>query len=235
MLQRPSSSKCRSMTSCRTHRQLVALVFYHLSWQPWAGRAQRSSPTEWWGRRKWWWWAGEGGERWGWSSSEASEWLQSVSTKWSFPHNYNLWQFTREMTIGAKLCHPNLLLFVGATMERDPVILTELMPTSLCKELEKGELARRAIISISQDVACGLSYLQQWKPHPIIHRDNSSGNVLLEPFSNTWRAKTSDYGSANFMNPVSSTVGPGCSAYAAPDARFLISTPQRWTCSASKC
>ena len=131
---------------------------------------------------------------------------------------YNKHQFTREMTIAAKLRHPNLLLFIGATREGEPVILTELMPTSLCKELEKGELAKRDIISISQDVACGLSYLHQWKPHPIIHRDISSGNVLLEPIPNGWRAKVSDYGSANFMNLVSSTVAPGCPAYAAPEA-----------------
>ena len=37
---------------------------------------------------------------------------------------------------------------------------------------------------------------------PIIHRDISSANVLLEPLPNGWRAKVSDYGSANFMNAV---------------------------------
>ena len=53
------------------------------------------------------------------------------------------------MTIAAKLHHPNLLLFIGVTREGEPVILTELMPTSLRRELEKGELAKRDIISIS--------------------------------------------------------------------------------------
>jgi len=130
---------------------------------------------------------------------------------------YNLRQFTQEMTIAAKLHHPYLLLFIGATMEGDPLILNELMPTSLHKELEKRELAERDILLISQDVACGLSYLHQWKPHPIIHCDISSGNVLLEPLPNGWRAKVSDYGSANFMNSIS-TVSPGCPAYAAPEA-----------------
>ena len=57
--------------------------------------------------------------------------------------------FTQEMTIAAKLHHPNLLLFIGVTREGEPVILTELMPTSLRRELEKGELAKRDIISIS--------------------------------------------------------------------------------------
>ena len=45
-------------------------------------------------------------------------------------------QFSREMTIAAKIRHPNLLLFIGATREGEAVILTELMPTSLRRELQ---------------------------------------------------------------------------------------------------
>ena len=121
------------------------------------------------------------------------------------------------MTIAAKLCHPNLLLFIGATREGELVILTELMPTSLHRELERREMPRVQITSISQDVARALCYLHQWKPYPIIHRDISSGNVLLEPLPNGWRAKVSDYGSANFLNDIK-TAGPGSPAYAAPEA-----------------
>ena len=131
--------------------------------------------------------------------------------------DYNLRQFNREMTIAAKLRHPNLLLFIGATREEEPVILTELMPTSLRRELERRELTRIHITSIGQDVACALCYLHQWKPYPIIHRDISSGNVLLELFPNGWRAKVSGYGSANFMNAVT-TARPGSPAYSAPES-----------------
>ena len=134
--------------------------------------------------------------------------------------DYNLRQFTREMTIAAKLRHPNLLLFIGATREGEPVILTELMPTSLRRELERREMPRVQITSICHDLARALCYLHQWKPYPIIHRDISSGNVLLEPLPNGWRAKVSDYGSANFMNLVSTTVGPGNPFYAAPEASY---------------
>ena len=136
--------------------------------------------------------------------------------------NYNRRLFVREMTMAAKLRHPHLLLFIGATREGQAIILTELMPTSLRKELEKDvELPRVHITSISQDVGHALCYLHQWQPHPIIHRDISSANVLLEPLSNgCWRAKVSDYGSANFMNLISTTVGPGNPAYAAPEASF---------------
>ena len=131
--------------------------------------------------------------------------------------HYNIRQFNREMSIAAKLRHPNLLLFIGATREGELLILTELMPTSLRKELEKRELSREQVISICQDVCRGLSYMHQWRPHPIIHRDISSGNVLLEPLSNGWRAKISDYGSANFTN-LATTQNPGSVVYAAPEA-----------------
>ena len=121
--------------------------------------------------------------------------------------DYNRRQFVREMTIAAKLRHPHLLLFIGATREGQAIILTELMATSLRRELEKGEMPRVHITSISQDVGCALCYLHQWQPNPIIHRDISSANVLLEPLPNgCWRAKVSDYGSANFMNLISSVL-----------------------------
>ena len=133
--------------------------------------------------------------------------------------DYNRRQFVREMTMAAKLRHPHLLLFIGATRQGQAIILTELMPTTLRKELERRVMPRVHITSISQDVDRALCYLHQWQPHPIIHRDISSANVLLEPLPNGfWRAKVSDYGSANFMNLVSNTVGPGNPTYAAPEA-----------------
>ena len=123
------------------------------------------------------------------------------------------------MTIAAKLRHPHLLLFIGATREGQAIILTELMPTSLRRELERREMPRVHVTSISQDVGRALCYLHQWQPHPIIHRDISSANILLEPLPNgCWRAKVSNYGSANFMNLVSTTIGPGNPTYAAPEA-----------------
>ena len=134
--------------------------------------------------------------------------------------SYNSEQFALEMTIAAKLRHPNLLLFIGATREKNPVIITELMPTSLYKELQKEKMSKKHVVSIGRDVCCGVNCLHLTKPHPIIHRDISSKNVLLEPLPNGWRAKVADYGSANFANLISTTVNPGCPLYAAPEAAF---------------
>ena len=130
---------------------------------------------------------------------------------------YNMSAFSREMNIASKIRHPNLLQFIGATTEGNPIILTELMPTSLRKELESGGLAYPAILSISVDVACALNYLHLFKPHPILHRDVSSANVLLQPMGGGWRAKVSDYGSAN-LQPLARTNTPGNPVYSAPES-----------------
>ena len=132
------------------------------------------------------------------------------------PHNIKL--FTREMNMAARSRHPNLLQFIGATISGEPIILTELMQTSLRKLLAEQVLSNKHILSIAKDVARALNYLHQTKPSPIIHRDISSANILLDKMPNDeWKAKVGDYGSSNFMAQVSTT-GPGNIVYAAPEA-----------------
>ena len=136
---------------------------------------------------------------------------------------YNISVFAREMDIISTIRHPNLLQFIGATIEGSLIILTELMPTSLRKKLEISDppLSYPAILSISLDVAHALNYLHLLKPHSIIHRDVSSANVLLQPvggYGNMLRAKLSDYGSANLQPLVGKTTLSGDPLYAAPEA-----------------
>ena len=126
--------------------------------------------------------------------------------------------FTREMTMAACLRHPNLVQFIGASVEGNPIILTELMTTSLRTQLEKGSMPLQQITSISLDVVRALNYLHLMQPHPIIHRDISSANVLLDPLpDNSWKVKVSDYGSVNLLTRLQ-TVAPGSPVYAAPEA-----------------
>ena len=137
-------------------------------------------------------------------------------------HNIRL--FTREMNMAAHARHPNLLQFIGATMDNNPIILTELMPTSLRRVLEEGNpLSHRQIVSIALDVARALNYLHLSSPDPIIHRDVSSANVLLKRSAgDSYDAKLSDYGSANFVR-YATTVGPGNPLYSAPE----VNDPKR--------
>ena len=133
---------------------------------------------------------------------------------------HNIQLFRREMNMAAKLRHPNLVQFIGATVEGDMMIIMEFMTTSLRRQLQSEEyFPPKVVKSISLDVARALSYLHQIKPDPIVHRDISSANVLLEPLfpPKQWRAKVTDYGSVNLVRQLN-TENPGGPAYAAPEA-----------------
>ena len=137
-------------------------------------------------------------------------------------HNVQL--FRREMDMASRIRHPNLLQFIGATNVGEMVILTELMPTSLRRELEIEYFPPRLATSIGLDVARAINYLHLMQPHPLIHRDISSANVLLEPLPNhqrnsRWRAKVSDYGTVNLSEQLR-TGCPGSPAYSAPEVDY---------------
>ena len=110
--------------------------------------------------------------------------------------HHNIQLFRQEMNMAARLRHPNLVQFIGATIEGNMVILTELMLTSLRAQLQHDiYMPPKVVMSVSLDVARALNYLHWMQPDPIIHRDISSANVLLEPLLvGQWRAKLSDYG-----------------------------------------
>ena len=133
---------------------------------------------------------------------------------------YNNRMFVREMNIAASIRHPNLVQFIGATTEGSPIILTELMETSLRAVLQDPSkpLSNRQALQICGNIAKALNYLHLTKPHAIIHRDVSSANILMERLADErWRAKLSDYGSVNFVQMVT-TKAPGCVTYAAPES-----------------
>ena len=92
------------------------------------------------------------------------------------PHNIQLFQ--REINMAARLRHPNLVQFLGATMEGEVMIM---MVTSLRSQFQKNEYFMPPLAkSISLNVARALTYLHQIQPDTVVHRDISSANVLLE-------------------------------------------------------
>ena len=133
--------------------------------------------------------------------------------------DHNLQLFLREMTMAARLRHPNLIQFIGATMEGEMMIVMELMATSLRSQLRREKYFQPLVVkTISLDVVRGLNYLHLIQPDPIVHRDISSANVLLEQLPlHSWRAKLTDYGSVNLVRQLR-TENPGSPAYAAPEA-----------------
>ena len=132
----------------------------------------------------------------------------------------------REISIMSQVRHPNLLLLIGAvlTAEREgPLIVTEILDTSLRSAYEGGSLEERSKVPVLRDVASALTYLHSHRT-PILHRDVSSANVLLEAIGHDrrWKAKLSDFGSAN-LSHLASTPAEGAAVYAAPE----VSTEDR--------
>ena len=125
----------------------------------------------------------------------------------------------REISLMAKGRHPNLLLFIAAALDTPtsrPVILTVVMDKSLRSAYRDHTLSTPVKVSIMRDVAAALNYLHLLK-EPIIHRDVNSANVLLLALPhNCWRAKLSDFGSANLAR-LSVTAAPGAEVYSAPE------------------
>ena len=136
---------------------------------------------------------------------------------------YNSKLFNREMDMCSKLHHPNIVQFIAATDGNTPVLLYELMETSLYDRMARMQknqqkLSPEQIVHVTTDILLALSYIHAWKPNPIIHRDVSSSNVLMEQSGvDTWRSKLSDLGSANLQNHAI-TEHPGNRHYAAPEA-----------------
>ena len=145
-------------------------------------------------------------------------------------YDYHRRLFRREMDVAARVSHPNLLRFLGARLEGGMAILTEFMPTSLralVNRRPRRRLPLEHILSIAIDVARALDYLHHITPDPIIHRDLSSANVLLQPSPDGgWLAKVSDYGTANFQSQLQ-TENPGSPVYTAPESRDpALQTPK---------
>ena len=137
----------------------------------------------------------------------------------------NLKLLHREINTMAQLRHPNLLQFIGAVLDDpsgNPMIITEIMDTSLrnayeTKQLTPDPTCEYVLLTIIRDVAVGLNYLH-CLPDPIIHRDVSSANVLLESKGpHKWKTKISDFGSANKACQAV-TRGTGAFIYSAPES-----------------
>ena len=128
-------------------------------------------------------------------------------------------QISQEMIATASLRHPNLVQFIGASLEGEFIVVSELMTTSLRKMIANDSITPPQIYSIGHDVICALNYLHLLLPNPIIHKDISSDNILLDPLSsNCWKAKVSNvYSVSTFL---ALTTSPYTTPYDAPEANI---------------
>ncbi len=128
-----------------------------------------------------------------------------------------------EMRLLAEVRHPNLVQFIGAIFDEQnqvnrspPILVSELLDMNLRQAYEWNQLDAGNRLSIFMDIALALDYLHQ-RYDPIIHRDVSAPNVLLQRMPNhQWKGKVSDLGSANFLQHAH-TIGEGAIIYSPPE------------------
>ena len=142
-------------------------------------------------------------------------------------------QFVRECQLMSTLRHPNVVQFLGVCFfpgSRLPALVMERLLTSLHDLLDpetdspsqpdapKPFFPLSLKCSILHDVASGLTYLHERSP-PIIHRDLSARNVLLNL---GMVAKIADLGVARIVPRMRAaatmTKGPGAIVYMPPEA-----------------
>ena len=142
-------------------------------------------------------------------------------------------EFVRECQLMSTVRHPNVVQFLGVAFfpgSRLPALVMERLLTSLHDLLDPdtppppGAASPLAFFSVVlkctvlHNVACGLAYLHGRSP-PVIHRDLSARNVLL---NSEMVAKIADLGVARIVPRMRAaatmTTGPGASVYMPPEA-----------------
>ena len=141
-------------------------------------------------------------------------------------------EFVRECQLMSTVRHPNVVQFLGVAFfpgSRLPALVMERLLTSLHDLLAPDTppppgaptpLAFFSVVlkcSVLHNVACGLAYLHERSP-PVIHRDLSARNVLL---NSEMVAKIADLGVARIVPRMrvaaTMTKGPGALIYMPPE------------------
>ena len=141
-------------------------------------------------------------------------------------------EFVRECRLMSTLRHPHIVQFLGVCFFPDsllPALVMERLLISLHDLIVPETQPPRGVpnpltfftmdlkCSVLQDVANGLAYLHE-RPSPIIHRDLSARNVLL---NSDMVAKIADLGVARIVPhraAATMTKGPGAQPYMPPEA-----------------
>ncbi|WCJ42721.1 U-box domain-containing protein kinase family protein [Euphorbia peplus] len=109
-------------------------------------------------------------------------------------------EFLREIEVLSQLRHPHLVLLLGACPESCSLVYEYLENGSLEESifLQNGKppLPWFVRFRIVFEVACGLAFLHNSKPEPIVHRDIKPGNILLD---RNYVSKIGDVGLAKLL------------------------------------
>ncbi|KAM5575765.1 hypothetical protein ABKV19_014620 [Rosa sericea] len=141
-------------------------------------------------------------------------------------------EFLNEIRALTEIRHRNIVKLYGfCSHKRHSLLVYEYLErgslaTMLSKDDEVKELGWSKRVNIVKGVAHALCYMHHDCLPPIVHRDISSKNILLD---SEYEASVSDFGTAKFLNPDSAnwTGIAGTYGYVAPELAYTMEVNEK--------
>ncbi|VVA36275.1 PREDICTED: MDIS1-interacting receptor like [Prunus dulcis] len=141
-------------------------------------------------------------------------------------------EFLNEVRALSEIRHRNIVKLYGfCAHKRHSFLVYEYLERCslaaiLSKEEEAKELGWSKRVNIVKGLAHALSYMHHDCLPPIVHRDISSKNILLD---SEYEACVSDFGTAKFLNPDSTnwTTAAGTYGYMAPELAYTMEVNEK--------
>ncbi|XP_021817298.1 MDIS1-interacting receptor like kinase 2-like [Prunus avium] len=141
-------------------------------------------------------------------------------------------EFLNEVRVLSEIRHRNIVKLYGfCAHKRQSFLVYEYLERGslaamLSKDEEAKELGWSKRVNIVKGLAHALSYMHHDCLPPIVHRDISSKNILLD---SDYKACVSDFGTAKFLNPNSTnwTATAGTFGYIAPELAYTMEVNEK--------
>ncbi len=124
--------------------------------------------------------------------------IKKFNTKEKYNIKYSLNKFIKEINIISNLRHPNVVLYIGASINKlEYYMISEFIPRGSLFDyihVHKNKFTENEQLSIAYEIAIALRYLHSRK---INHCDLKSSNILLDE---NMKIKVSDFGLSRLKN-----------------------------------